>query len=96
VALATSALNVAFLVGLGMWYFGFYPAPYDVPAAVAAWLAIPLLTTVLAAASVACTALAWKDRYWNIAARVHYTLVTLAALAFVWWLSYWNLLGFRM
>jgi hypothetical protein len=28
-------------------------------------------------------------------ARIHYSLVTLAALAFVWFLNYWNLLGFR-
>ncbi len=33
---------------------------------------------------------------WSVAGRVHYTLVTLAALGFTWWLSYWNLLGFRL
>jgi hypothetical protein len=30
--------------------------------------------------------------YWGLAARVHYTLVVLAGLAFVWFLYYWNLL----
>jgi hypothetical protein len=39
--------------------------------------------------------LAWKNSYWGIAARVHYTLVTVAAVAFVWFLNYWNLLGWR-
>ncbi len=37
-----------------------------------------------------------KTRYWNPGARVHYTLVTLAALAFIWFLNYWNLLGWRL
>ena len=41
------------------------------------------------------TWLAWRERYWSLAGRLHYTLVTLGALGFVWWLSYWNLLGFR-
>jgi len=27
--------------------------------------------------------------------RAHYALVTLGALAFIWFLNYWNLLGFR-
>jgi len=39
--------------------------------------------------------LAWKQRYWSFAGRVHYTIVTLAALAFIWLLNNWNLLGFK-
>jgi hypothetical protein len=41
------------------------------------------------------TVLAWKDSYWSFAGRAYYTLVTVAALAFVWFLNYWNLLGWR-
>ena len=39
------------------------------------------------------TVLAWKDRYWGTPGRLHYTLVTLAALASIPFLHYWNLLG---
>jgi hypothetical protein len=39
--------------------------------------------------------LVWKDSYWNIAWRVYYTLVTVAAVAFIWFLNFWNLLGWR-
>ena len=39
--------------------------------------------------------LAWKDSYWSIPFRTYYTLVTVAAVAFVWFLNYWNLLGWR-
>ena len=48
---------------------------------------------VLAVGAVFFTVLAWKNQYWRLAGRVHYTLGTLAAVGFVWFLSYWNLLG---
>jgi hypothetical protein len=39
---------------------------------------------------------AWVKGYWTRCQRVHYTLVFLAALVFVWFLNYWNLLGWRL
>ena len=58
-------------------------------------LALPVLATALTVAALVYTVLAWKDRFWGLAGRVHYTLVTVAAVAFVWFLNYWNLLGWR-
>jgi len=58
-------------------------------------LAVALVATALTAGMVVCAGLAWKQRYWSVVARAHYTLVTLGALAFIWFLNYWNLLGFR-
>ena len=55
------------------------------------FISIPL--AVLAIGAVVFTVLAWKEHYRGIAGRVYYTLVTLAAVAFVWFLHYWNLLG---
>lgn len=55
------------------------------------FISIPL--AVLAIGLVVFTVLEWKNHYWNIAGQVYYTLVTLAAVAFVWLLNYWNLLG---
>jgi len=40
--------------------------------------------------------LAWGNRWWKVSKRVHYTLVTLAVMAVIWWANYWNLLGFRI
>jgi putative effector of murein hydrolase len=51
---------------------------------------------ILALALPIFTALAWIKGWWKASARVHYTLVTLAVLAGIWWAHYWNLLGFRM
>jgi len=40
--------------------------------------------------------LAWGNQWWKVSSRVHYTLVTLAVMAVIWWAHYWNLLGFHM
>jgi hypothetical protein len=55
------------------------------------FISIPL--AVLANGAVVFTMLAWKNHYRRLAGRLHYTLGTLAAVGFVWFLSYWNLLG---
>jgi hypothetical protein len=54
-------------------------------------LALPVLSTALTVAALVYTVLAWQDRFWRLAGRVHYTLVMVAAVAFVWFLNYWNL-----
>jgi hypothetical protein len=36
-----------------------------------------------------------KNNNWGITFRVCYTLATVAAVAFVWYLNFWNLLGWR-
>ncbi len=58
-------------------------------------LGLGILSAVLTASALVYTVLAWKNSYWGIAARVYFTLVTVAAVAFVWFLNNWNLLGWR-
>src|ERR671916_273335 len=58
-------------------------------------LGVGVLSAVLTAGALLYGVLAWNNSYWGIATRVHYTLVTVAAVAFVWFLNYWNLLGWR-
>ena len=48
---------------------------------------------LLAPALIVFTALAWLRHLWGLAGRFHYTLVTLAAIAFVWFMYFWNILG---
>ncbi len=91
------ALVIYFLVGwvttlrhMDLWEF-----TYGLPPYLHRLLYIPPVTTTLTAAMVVFAALAWKRRYWSIWGRCHFTAVTLAALAFVWFLLTWNLLGFR-
>jgi CubicO group peptidase (beta-lactamase class C family) len=86
-------LNLLFVVGTVLW---FNPVPvFGVSIIYRIVLGVGVLAAVLTIGALIYSALAWKNSYWGIVARVHYTLVTLAALAFVWFLNYWNLLGWR-
>ena len=58
-------------------------------------LGVGVMGAVLTVGALVYSVLAWKSSYWGVASRVHYTLVTVAAVAFVWFLNYWNLLGWR-
>ena len=49
---------------------------------------------LLALAFPVCTWQAWRRGYWCTAGRVHYTACAAAAVAFVPFLRYWNLLGY--
>jgi hypothetical protein len=33
---------------------------------------------------------AWRQGYWRFTGRLHYTLVALAGVAFIWFLYSWN------
>ena len=68
---------------------------YGIPSSLKDLFTIPLIAAFLALASSGFAILAWKNSYWSLLARIHYTLVTLALLAFIWWLNNWNLLGYK-
>jgi CubicO group peptidase (beta-lactamase class C family) len=91
-----SALNLVFVVGLvvrlGQVFSGVF---YGTPAYFVALLVIPLLTAILTVGLVVFTVLAWRDDYWSALGRLHYSLIAVAALVFIWFVNYWNLLGFR-
>jgi hypothetical protein len=86
-------LNLLFVVGTLLW---FNPVPvFGVSMIYKIVLGVGVLAAVLTLGALVYSVVAWKRSYWGIAARVHYTLVTVAALAFVWFLNFWNLLGWR-
>jgi hypothetical protein len=88
-----SVLNLLFVIGTVLW--GPTNPLFDVSIIYKIVLGLGVLAAVLTVGALIYSVLAWKSSYWGIAARVHYTLVTLAAVAFVWFLNYWNLLGWR-
>ncbi len=59
-------------------------------------LVLPLISIVLTAFVLVYTIVAWIKGYWTPCQRFHYTLVFLASLGFIWFLHYWNLLGFKI
>jgi Mn2+/Fe2+ NRAMP family transporter len=78
-----------------MNFFDPVGALFGLSAGLKAALVIPIITTVLVVAVVVLAVVAWVKGFWRVRGRVHYTLVAAAAAAFVLWLNYWNLLGFR-
>jgi CubicO group peptidase (beta-lactamase class C family) len=76
-------------------FFGLTPAARGI-------LILPLVGAVLAANTLILTVAGWMEwgtparrSYWDLPGRVPDALLTAAGVAFIWWLSYWNLLGFR-
>jgi ABC-type proline/glycine betaine transport system permease subunit len=90
-------LYLVFLIGLplSLWLYGAWKLAYGVPAFALAFLCLPLIATVLTLALPVFTLQAWTNKYWSMVERSHYSLITLAALAFIPFLTYWNLWGFQ-
>jgi hypothetical protein len=94
IIVAISILNLLFLVGVALW--GNPPTELGSISLIAKIvLGLGVLSAVLTVGALVYTVLTWKNSYWGVAFRTYYTLVTVAALAFVWFLNYWNLLGWR-
>ena len=91
-----SALNLIFLIGILITLSRPYVTTRDIAPFLMPLLSVALMSAALTIGALVCALVAWTNRYWNIVARIHYTLVALAAAAFVWWLNYWNLLGLRL
>ncbi|GAB4379435.1 MAG: serine hydrolase [Elainellaceae cyanobacterium] len=90
-------LNLAFLIGfpLSLWLMGVWKLAYGMPPIAIALLCLPILATALTLVLPATAISAWVQGRWSLARRWHYSVVTLAALAFIPFLTYWNLLGFQ-
>jgi CubicO group peptidase (beta-lactamase class C family) len=93
ILLGICVLSLLFVVGSYLWI---NPRPmFGVSMASRLVLGLGVLSAMLTIGALASMVLAWKNSYWGIASRAYYTLVTVAAVAFVWFLNYWNLLGWR-
>ncbi|HSM72248.1 MAG TPA: serine hydrolase domain-containing protein [Anaerolineales bacterium] len=90
-----SVLNLLFVVGVTKMFFSLGFPFFGVTLFDTIVLGLGVLSALLTVGALVYGVLAWKDHYWSVAYRVYYTLVTVAAVAFVWFLNFWNLLGWR-
>ena len=96
IILGVCLLNLLFLVGIALWFRPERPTElHGLPLIVEIVLGLGVLAAVLTVGALGYTVLAWKNSYWGIAGRAYYMLVTIAGVAFVWFLNYWNWLGWR-
>jgi hypothetical protein len=94
---AVALLNVAFVVGFVLSLSsGVNELVFDLPSSLYVAVALPLIALLPTAAAVVFAAIIWKEHHWTVGGRVFYSLATLFALAFLWVINYWNLLGYRI
>ena len=67
----------------------------EVPLEMMGLLALPLLICTLAVGMVFVATVSWSHAYWSMGSRLYFSAVTLLTLGFIWFLYYWNLLGFH-
>jgi pimeloyl-ACP methyl ester carboxylesterase len=65
---------------------------FGLPPEAAPLFGLPWLAGALSLGLVLLAVPVWRAGYWSLAGRLHYTLVTVAALAFVWLLLNWGML----
>ncbi|HEY6549423.1 MAG TPA: serine hydrolase domain-containing protein, partial [Vicinamibacteria bacterium] len=91
------ALNLVFLVGfVSILGAGLDELIFALPRSLYAVLTLPLIALVLTLLAAVLAVRVWRESYWTRGSRVLHTAGVAAALAFVWCLSYWNLLGYRI
>ena len=66
--------------------------PFSIPAGLNILIVLALIASVFTAVMIVCAILVWGTRPWKLGQHIYYTLLTLAAVAFVIDLAYWNLL----
>jgi len=93
VILGISVLNLVIVVYSFQWLYPVMLFGFSTLSKIV--LGLGVLSAVLTIGVLVYAVLAWRKGYWGVALRAYYTLVTVAAVAFVWFLNYWNLLGWR-
>ncbi len=94
-ALWLSIINIVFVVGLYIILKKPETLVFDIPSSFKLLLILPVISAILTITGLILMLVAWKDLYWDIRSRIHYSMVILAAATFIPILMFWNLLGFH-
>jgi cellobiose-specific phosphotransferase system component IIC len=65
---------------------------FGLPPVMEAIMYVPWILAVLLIGVLLGAVFAWLRKYWTLTGRIFYTVLALAAIAHIWFLSYWNLL----
>jgi hypothetical protein len=97
-AVLACALDLLFvlLMFLGVRQLGPGGVLYGVAPLMLAALVVPVVNVPFTLALPLFAVQAWRQGSWPLLARLYYTLVTMAAVAFLGLLHRWNLLGLRL
>jgi CubicO group peptidase (beta-lactamase class C family) len=95
-AAATGGLYLLFVILLVASLLDFLALEFGASPVLVTALSVGIAAAVLTLGAVAHSVLAWRNGYWSVAGRIHYTLVTVAFVTLAWQLNHWNLLGFHV
>ena len=88
-----SLVNLAFIVGVGLLMKADFLIWFKtLPLSTRIVLSIPWVSGALSLSLPVFLAKVWRDEATSWWGRVHYSLVTLASFAFLWFVNYWNLI----
>jgi CubicO group peptidase (beta-lactamase class C family) len=90
-----AAANLFFLAGMFLAFLNKVAMAFGLPFYVKLLLCIPLISTAATLEILAQMATVWRNHSGKTAPRVFYSLVAFAAVLFIPFLAYWNLLGFH-
>lgn len=90
--LASVWLGVFFVPALIVFQGGYL---YGETLALNLALALPVLMLLPTVGAMLLAIPVWKNRWWSLGGRIHYSLAALAAVAYLWFLNFWNLLGWK-
>ena len=95
-AVVVSGLGVCITLGVAAALVASDSILHGVPPLVYAGMAASSVLAVFTVGMVVLSVLSWRRGFWHNAGRLRYTAMTLAAVAFVWQLAHFNLLGFNL
>ncbi|HSM56845.1 MAG TPA: serine hydrolase [Candidatus Sulfomarinibacteraceae bacterium] len=90
VAWIFALLNIAFLLIFIITVSDMNNLVFGLPPYLQALLITPWISVLLVLAVAASAVLTWLRRYWTVWGRIFYTLFALVAVAYLWFLWFWN------
>lgn len=90
-----SGVCILFLIGLSSLMSRPEQLIYGISFFLKILLGLPFVALVLAVGVFIFSAIVWIKSYWSWCSRLHYFLIFISFVIFLWFLNYWNLLGFK-
>ncbi len=90
-------LNMVCTIGIfGVLIYVGFDMGFGLPPIFYVLLSGLIAASILTIGNVVFTFLIWQKKYWTLLKRTYYTLLTVLSVLFVWFLNYWNMLGFKI
>jgi len=96
-SLTMSGLNLGFVISaIAVVSYYQWTLFTEIPLAFTMALILPNLAAIAAVVVIWFAIRAWREGFWNLGRRIHYSLVAAAGLFLIWFCYYWNLLGVQI